>query len=823
MVGLEMAGGSQSIDVTANGSWAVEPFDADWLTVNPTSGGAGKTTVTFSAGPSAKDRSVELKLTCGGETQYIRVSQPGDPSLKPKYDEFKEGDYWIMFNNDGTWITALPVPDGSSYGYLYSVESKGTLPDLTSAAANAFTFKKVDGGFTIQDASGKYYYMTGTYTSCNVAAEMPADGAVWSVEQTGDYEFYITNVSNDKWMQYSTGYSSAGVYDAPQAGGLLPYLVEMGEPPVEPLVLKTEDVVDMPQAGGAFSTSILCLGDGLEFSIPIDAQDWLGVVVSMIEADTTYYVVNVAENTGNNRSAVITFSTMYNGSPYETTVTVNQTGAVTPATVAEVFAAADDESKLYRVEGYISSVNNLAKGRFNIKDFSGEIYAFNIAAEPGGSTDLSDILHEGDVVTIVGYKTSYNGTNEIVGYLDDYYHVEPVTVAEFLAADDAADVWYRLTGVVTDGTGTTPGGATKKFDIETYGNFDLVDETGAVYVYGVKTGLNGATKQFGTLGVKEGDLITIVAAKKTYKDLVEADPTWYVSHQPADNPEPAPEPEPETKGTLEDPFSPSEIATALLEGATFEEDVYIKGIVSEILYAHSTYDGTGTFWISDDGKAYGISEDKKMTTEPTKDFECYKTYWFDGKEWVEGNGQIAVGDEVVVVGKATTYKEFTETVSKESRIYSVNMATNEANGLGNVEFPFNNAGIHAFIDAAEAAKAAAKAEGAETPVFPDVCVKGIVSAVLYPFDAEHQTATFWISDDGKAYGISEDKKKTTDPANDFECYGVFYYDNQPWAEGDEQVEVGDKVVVKGQYTIYSGTYETSSKKAWLYSRTGSED
>ncbi|MBP5302923.1 MAG: hypothetical protein J6Y88_06730, partial [Bacteroidales bacterium] len=371
--------------------------------------------------------------------------------------------------------------------------------------------------------------------------------------------------------------------------------------------------------------------------------------------------------------------------------------------------------------------------------------------------------------------------------------------------------------------GTTPGGATKKFDIETYGNFDLVDETGAVYVYGVKTGLNGATKQFGTLGVKEGDLITIVAAKKTYKDLVEADPTWYVSHQPADNPEPAPEPEPETKGTLEDPFSPSEIATALLEGATFEEDVYIKGIVSEILYAHSTYDGTGTFWISDDGKAYGISEDKKMTTEPTKDFECYKTYWFDGKEWVEGNGQIAVGDEVVVVGKATTYKEFTETVSKESRIYSVNMATNEANGLGNVEFPFNNAGIHAFIDAAEAAKAAAKAEGAETPVFPDVCVKGIVSAVLYPFDAEHQTATFWISDDGKAYGISEDKKKTTDPANDFECYGVFYYDNQPWAEGDEQVEVGDKVVVKGQYTIYSGTYETSSKKAWLYSRTGSED
>ena len=319
---------------------------------------------------------------------------------------------------------------------------------------------------------------------------------------------------------------------------MLPYLVEMGEPPVEPLVLQTEDVVDMPQGGGAFATRILCLGDGLEFSIPIEAQDWLGVVVSEIEADTTTVIVNVAENTGNNRSADITFTTNYNGSAYEAVVTVNQTGAVTPATVAEVFAAADDESKLYRVEGYISSVNNLAKGRFNIKDFSGEIYAYNIAAEPGGSTDLSAILHEGDVVTIIGYKTSYNGTNELVGYLESYYHVEEVTIAQFLAADDAADVFYRISGVVTNGAGKTEAGVTKKFDIETYGNFDLVDETGDVYVYGVLTGLNGEKGKFGTLGVKEGDWLTIVAAKKTYKDLVEADPTWYVSHQPADTPEP---------------------------------------------------------------------------------------------------------------------------------------------------------------------------------------------------------------------------------------------------------------------------------------------
>lgn len=551
-VGIDMNGGSPSIDVTTTGSWAIEAYDAAWLTVNPTSGSAGKTSITFTAGPSANDRSVELKLTSGNETQYISVFQPGDPSLKPKYDEFKEGDYWIMFNNDGKWIAATPVPDGSTYGYLYAVDAIVNGSELSSSAANAFTFKKVDGGFTIQDASGKYYYMSGTYTSCNVAAEMPASGAVWNVEQTGDYEFYVTN-ANGKWMQFSTGYSSMGVYDAPQTGGLLPYLVEMGEPPVEPLVLQTEDKVEVPQEGGSFETGILCLGDGIAFSVPAEAQSWLGLVVSKVDGDITTYTVNVAENPASNRSADILFKTNYNGNEYTATVTVSQNGAITPANIDEVDAASDDPNVLYRVQGYVSSVNNLAKGRFNIKDFSGEIYAYNIAAEPGGSTDLSGIIEEGDVVTIVGYKTSYQGKNELVGYLESFYPVEAVTIAEFNAADDAADVWYRITGVVTNGEGKTEGGVTKKFDLATYGNFDLVDETGSVYVYGVLTGLNGEKGKFGTLGVQEGDELTIVAAKKTYKDLIEADPTWYVSHVPAVGPEP----EPELTVYLDEPFAES--------------------------------------------------------------------------------------------------------------------------------------------------------------------------------------------------------------------------------------------------------------------------
>jgi hypothetical protein len=133
----------------------------------------------------------------------------------------------------------------------------------------------------------------------------------------------------------------------------------------------------------------------------------------------------------------------------------------------------------------------------------------------------------------------------------------------------------------------------------------------------------------------------------------------------------APEP-PSPKGTETNPYTPSEIAALILGGNTPEEDVYIKGVVSAVLYTFSASYGTGTFWISDDGRAYGVSDDKKKTTEPTKDFECYSVYWLDNMPWVEGNGQISVGDVVVICGKTMCYNGTAETSSKKAWVYSWN-------------------------------------------------------------------------------------------------------------------------------------------------------
>jgi hypothetical protein len=73
-----------------------------------------------------------------------------------------------------------------------------------------------------------------------------------------------------------------------------------------------------------------------------------------------------------------------------------------------------------------------------------------------------------------------------------------------------------------------------KFDLETYGNLSLQDETGEIYVYGVSTGWNGASKQFGTLGVKEGDQLTVIGYRTSYTKgdykLLQIGGAMYVSH-----------------------------------------------------------------------------------------------------------------------------------------------------------------------------------------------------------------------------------------------------------------------------------------------------
>ena len=91
-----------------------------------------------------------------------------------------------------------------------------------------------------------------------------------------------------------------------------------------------------------------------------------------------------------------------------------------------------------------------------------------------------------------------------------------LSVADFLAAPEGTAL-YELTGVVKNIANTT------------YGNFDLVDGKGSVYVYGLTaTPVEKNDKSFSSLGINEGDVITIIGTRTSYKETPQVGGTAYL-------------------------------------------------------------------------------------------------------------------------------------------------------------------------------------------------------------------------------------------------------------------------------------------------------
>lgn len=123
-------------------------------------------------------------------------------------------------------------------------------------------------------------------------------------------------------------------------------------------------------------------------------------------------------------------------------------------------------------------------------------------------------------------------------------------------------------------------------------------------------------------------------------------------------------------GSLIAPFNIAGAMSAIDNG--WKGDVYVAGQVSKIHVSKGVEQlfteqyGNATFWISDNGV---------YNDDPTKDFEAYQVYYLGNKKWVEGNTQIAVGDEVILHGQLTKYNTTYETAGKKAYIYSLNGKT----------------------------------------------------------------------------------------------------------------------------------------------------
>ncbi len=155
------------------------------------------------------------------------------------------------------------------------------------------------------------------------------------------------------------------------------------------------------------------------------------------------------------------------------------------------------------MSGVITKIADATKGRFYIKDYSGETYVYNMA------NFASLGLKVGDIITIVGKRGQYNTTIEVLNAVkESSYTVTPISIADVLTKADNANVYYMVTGTI------------KSIANVAYGNMTLQDATGEIYLYGCYPGY-GATGDarkglVDALGLKVGDTVTVIATKGSH-------------------------------------------------------------------------------------------------------------------------------------------------------------------------------------------------------------------------------------------------------------------------------------------------------------------
>ena len=443
---------------------------------------------------------------------------------------------------------------------------------------------------------------------------------------------------------------------------------------------------------------------------------------------------------------------------------------VADATCAEVIAGPD--SKNYRVTGVCTRIANTNYGNWYLQDETGEIYIYGTVDASGKYNWASFGIDVGDVVTVEGPKTTYNGTVELVdvsviSVRKSLIKIEEQTQDAFDAnggdfivrvSEAGNGVYVSIPAEAKDWLGFT---SMVKTDSTTNISFHVAPNTGEA---------------------SRSAVITFTSRNSTASSTVTAS----VSQMGL-------------MGTLTNPFTVEQaIEYCQTLSGNSANDYYIKGTVSRIASKgeFGSY-GNATFFISDDGEFLG--EDDK-NPDKAHDFEAYRVLYFGNEKWNAdvNKGNISVGDEVVICGKLTLYNGISETASGNAYVYSINGTSTDANGLGSAAYPFNIAGAIAAIDGG---------------VTANVFVKGIISEIANNglFGAQYGNGTFWISDDGVRHN---------DPALDFEAYRVLWLGNRKWQEGDDQIAVGDEVILHGQLTKYGTTYETSSGKAYIFSLNG---
>ena len=188
-------------------------------------------------------------------------------------------------------------------------------------------------------------------------------------------------------------------------------------------------------------------------------------------------------------------------------------------TIAE-FLALKNTTDTCILTGVVSNIVNATYGNFDLTDESGKVYVYGLLTPAGESKKFADLnVAEKDTLTVLAIYNEFNGNPQAKNaiFVEVKKSTAPVvapenlgakTIAEFLTLKNTKDTCI-LTGVVANITNTT------------YGNFDLIDETDTVYIYGLLTPA-GESQKFADLNVAEKDTLTVLAIYNEYNGKPQA-------------------------------------------------------------------------------------------------------------------------------------------------------------------------------------------------------------------------------------------------------------------------------------------------------------
>ena len=505
-----------------------------WLTVTPSSGAASSEAVVevkLSAEPNeGEKRSVEVTFTAGNINEVLTVTQEGSGGQGGDDPDIEEGVITIAE------FLSKPV-DNSVYYKL-----KGTMNDL---------FNTEYGNFHLVDATGDVlvYGLTAEKQSSNDKSFSTLglqEGDVIVIEGYRDEHNGEAQVGGAYYI--GKGSDEGGDTPDPEPGDYVSIAdIRAKAPATQKDSVWMDDgvaikafVVSSIEANTLTSKKNVYVQDetgGLQIRFTSDVTwnfgDELSIDISGAKMKYFGGALQI-ENLSNSKAEVL--STGNTVEAKQVSVADFMEGKYESQYVAlpDVQVVEADLGKTFVMGSSHTSINVEDITGHSFVIFSSKYTVFGTEQVPQGAGTLKGVsmVYNGTMQIGLTSKDDYAGMTGTRfdgqgGDTPDPGEIEEVTVSEFLSKPVDGSVYYRLTGTITDLYNTT------------YGNFTLVDETGSVLVYGLTAEKQTSNdKSFSTLGLKEGDIVTLEGTRDEYEGEIQVGgPAYYISHIEGETPE----------------------------------------------------------------------------------------------------------------------------------------------------------------------------------------------------------------------------------------------------------------------------------------------